>query len=316
MPEETQTWLPKGHLARFEELASIVGACTQLGVSKVRLTGGEPLLRRHLPELVAQLNAIPAISDLALTTNAVFLEDLAHELRQSGLSRITVSLDTLHPSRYAEQTRRDSHSKMIAGIQGANTAGFAPIKLNAVIVRGFNDDEIGELLNFARAGGHHLRFIEYMDVGGAQEWTAEKVVSRTEILECVREAHGDVHRTADRPAVKRGSAPAEEFTLEDGTQFGIISSMTAPFCLQCDRARLTADGRLFTCLYASTGLDLLGPLRQGASEHELCQHITTAWQERTDQTALDRSQLPVRGPLASNQDLLDHPHLGMHTKGG
>ena len=311
LPEGSQVWLPKAEIATLEELASLVRVMTLVGTTKVRITGGEPLLRRDLPTLVQALAEIPAIQDLAMTTNAIPLPDLAGDLRSAGLGRLTISIDTLQAARYKTNTKRDSHGKLLAGIRYAEEAGFTPLKLNTVVVRGTNEDELAALLRFARERGHQARFIEYMDVGGALNWDPALVVPRSEILHRLESECGPIKALAPGD-----SSPANLFTLSDGTVFGIIASVTAPFCGACDRARLTADGKLFTCLYAADGLDLLGPLRAGAAEEDLATMVDGRWRSRDDHGGQDRLEVSDRGPSAQIPDLLAKPHLGMHTKGG
>lgn len=311
MPEESYTWLPKPDVLTFEELRTVVRGFVRLGLRKVRLTGGEPLLRRDLPRLVSMLAAEP-LSDLALTTNGVLLREHAAALRDAGLGRLTVSLDTLRPERFTALTRREEHATVLDGIEAALAAGFSELKLDTVVLRGTNDDELTDLLRFARARDIEVRFIEYMDVGGATRWSSELVVSRAEILARVEAELGPV-RPADEP---RLSAPAERFVLEDGTAFGIIASTTAPFCGACDRARLTADGRLLTCLYAHDGLDLRGLLRAGADEEALAGRLSALWSERRDRGAEQRLSVEQRGPLVPVERLRQRPHLEMHTRGG
>ena len=313
MPEDDYVWLPRTSILSYEEIARIARIFAGLGVGAVRLTGGEPLLRQDLPTLVRLLAAVPGINDLALTTNGVLLERHAAALRAAGLQRVTVSLDTLRPERMKEFARSDQHTAVLAGIASARAAGFASLKLNAVVVRGFNDDEIGELLDFARHRQIELRFIEYMDVGGATLWSPAAVVAREEILDAVTARHGPVTALPDRA---RPSAPAERFRLADGTAFGIIASTTAPFCRTCDRGRLTADGRFFGCLYAADGLDLREPLRAGASDDDVAAMVTGAWRRRADRGAEERLVVPGRAPLAPAAQLRADPHLEMHTRGG
>jgi len=320
MPEEEYTWLPKARILRFEEISALVDVFLSLGVERVRLTGGEPLLRRDLPVLVRMLAAKPGLRDLALTTNALQLGEQARELREAGLARVTISLDSLRRERFRELTRRDALPAVLAGIEAARAAGFGPIKLNTVVMRGANDDEILDLLEFARAGGHELRYIEYMDVGGATRWSADEVVPRAEILRRIAERHGEPEpllRAGPRPAAgPAGSAPAERFRLADGTRFGVIASTTQPFCRACDRARLTADGHWFLCLYARVGIDLGAMLRAGRSSAEIAERIRAAWSARDDRGAEQRLALEDRGRLAQAGDLRDDPHLEMHTRGG
>jgi cyclic pyranopterin phosphate synthase len=311
MPEPEYAWLAKSLILSFEEISRLVEAFTLLGVEKLRLTGGEPLLRKDLPVLVELLAAKPAIRDLALTTNGLLLRELAPRLKRAGLHRLTVSLDTLDPARFRALTRREGLSDVLAGIEAARAAGFQHLKLDSVILRGTNDDELVPLLEFARAHEAEVRFIEYMDVGGATGWSMESVLPRAEMLARIAEAYGPV-----TPLVEHSSAPAERFLLADGTVFGIIASTTQPFCASCDRSRLTADGMWFTCLYARTGLDLRAPLRAGASPEELAERIAATWLRRSDRGAEERLALHRREPLAESAELRRDPHLEMHTRGG
>jgi len=311
MPEEEYVWLPRQDLLHFEEIGRLVDVFTGLGVDKVRLTGGEPLLRRDLPLLVRMLAAKPAIRDLALTTNGLLLTALARDLLNAGLHRLTVSLDTLRPERFRALTRRDELAKTLAGITAAIDAGFAGIKLDMVVMRGTNDDEVVDLLEYSRGIGGELRFIEYMDVGGATHWSPDRVVPRAEILARLAKQYGPI-----TPLVEESSAPADRYALSDGTAFGIIASTTAPFCGSCDRSRLTADGLWYLCLYALRGTDLRGPLRGGASDDELANLILPGWRERRDRGAEDRLRLRQRAPLVAADELKKDPHLEMHTRGG
>jgi len=313
MPEKEYTWLPRADLLSFEELARLVDVFSGLGVDKVRITGGEPLLRRDLVVLVRLLAGKPEIRDLALTTNGILLPDLATGLREAGLGRLTISLDTLDPERYRQLTRRDDLERALLGIRAAHDAGFRGTKINTVVMRGVNDDELVPLLDYARAEELELRFIEYMDVGGATQWSADAVVSRAEILERLAHHYGGIEA---EPVARDASAPAERFRLPDGTRFGVIASTTAPFCGSCDRSRLTADGMWFTCLYAPDGTDLRAPLRAGAELEELRARILGLWSERKDRGAEERLGLEVRDKLASKGVLRAHPHLEMHTRGG
>jgi cyclic pyranopterin phosphate synthase len=310
MPEERYAWLPSPEILSFEEVAALVDRFLALGVRKVRLTGGEPLVRRDLPALIRLLAKKP-LDDLALTTNGVLLEELCGELKAAGLTRVTVSLDTLSRTRFLKLSRRDFHAQVLAGIAAARRVGL-PVKLDTVLIRGLNDDEVVPLLDFAAAHQAELRFIEYMDVGGATHWSMSQVVSRQEILDRLEETLGPVEALPGR-----GSAPAERFRLPDGRVFGIIASTTQPFCAKCDRARLTADGQLLTCLYATKGLDLKTPLRRGDSPEALEALLHDTWGRRTDRGAEERLALrEARGPLATASELKRKPHLEMHTRGG
>jgi len=311
MPEEEYVWLPRQDLLSFEEIARLVDVFADLGVDKVRLTGGEPLLRRDLPRLVRLLAANARIRDLALTTNGLLLAEQAPGLRAAGLGRVTVSLDTLAPARFRALTRRDTHAQVLEGIAAVARLGWPGLKLDTVVMRGVNDDELAALIEYARGVGAEVRFIEYMDVGGATRWSMDQVVSRAEMLEGLARRYGPIE-----PLVEASSAPADRFRLPDGLVFGIISSTTAPFCRACDRSRLTADGQWLLCLYALTGMDLRGPLRAGASPEELRALITAGWQRRTDRGAEERLRHPDRGPLVQIGQLRRDPRLEMHTRGG
>jgi len=314
MPEEEYTWLPRADLLTFEEISTLVHVFTALGVEKVRLTGGEPLLRRDVATLVRLLASNPRVQDLALTTNGVLLADQAQALYEAGLHRITVSLDTLKPERFRALTRRDTHARVLAGIEAVRQVGFAGLKLDTVVMRGTNDDELVDLIEYGKDVGAEVRFIEYMDVGGATSWTMEKVCSRAAILARLRQHYGPI-----APVVEDTRAPAERFRLPDGTVFGIIASTTAPFCRTCDRSRLTADGMWYLCLYARQGIDLRRPLRAGASPEELASLIIPGWQQRRNRGAEERKALETRGArstLIPLDRLRQDPHLEMHTRGG
>jgi GTP 3',8-cyclase len=252
MPEEEYVWLKREDILSFEEISELVGIFTELGVEKVRLTGGEPLLRRDLGQLVRLLARNRRVRDLALTTNGILLGAQASLLREAGLERVTVSLDTLRPERFRLMARRDLHAQIMEGIAEARRAGFNQLKINAVVMRGLNDDELADLIEFGRAFDAEVRFIEYMDVGGATRWSAGLVVTRSEILDTLGRQFGGVQPLA----AEQGPAPAARYGLPDGTTFGLIASVTRPFCGTCDRARITPDGVGLLCLYASEGVDL------------------------------------------------------------
>src|SRR6202140_3347564 len=225
MPQEEYVWLPKQELLTFAEITRLVEVFTSLGVTDVRLTGGEPLLRRDLPRLVEMLAANPRIGDLAMTTNGVLFAEHAEELRSAGLHRVTLSLDTLRPERFLALAGRDTHGKVLAGIAAARRAGFAKLKLDTVVLRGTNDDELADLIEFGRKASAEVRFIEYMDVGGATEWSFDKVFTRAEILERLGKRYGAI-----TPLGENSSAPAERFRLPDGRSFGIIGSQATRSC--------------------------------------------------------------------------------------
>jgi cyclic pyranopterin phosphate synthase len=310
MPETDYVWLPRGDILHFEEIGRLVDVFVGLGVEKVRLTGGEPLLRRDLPDLVGVLSAKRAIKDLALTTNGVLLAEQAGPLHVAGLHRLTVSLDTLQLDRFESLTRSRALPQVREGIEEASRL-FPGLKLDSVVMRGVNDDELVPLVEYARDLGAEIRFIEYMDVGGATTWSPDTVVSRQEMLATLERHYGTIE-----PVAERDSAPAERFTLADGTVFGIISSTTAPFCQACDRSRLTADGVWYLCLYAAEGMDLRGALRGGASDEALRELIVSRWKIRNDRGAEERLAVRNRSPFIPLTSLKKDPHLEMHTRGG
>jgi len=310
MPEKDYVWLPKEDILHFEEIDRLVDVFLDLGVRRVRLTGGEPLLRKDLRVLVERLAKKSRIEDLAMTTNGVLFAPAARDLKRAGLHRVTVSLDTLKPDRFLALTRSDELARVLAGIDAAADV-FPGVKIDMVVIKGTNDDEIIDMIEFAKSRGAELRFIEYMDVGGATRWSWEQVMTRAEILDALGARYGDVE-----PIIERSSAPADRFRLPDGTTFGIISSTTDPFCRDCDRSRLTADGMWYLCLYATRGTDLRGPLRAGATDDELKQLIGDTWRRRTDRGAEARLALRDRSPMIPLSSLKRDPHLEMHTRGG
>ena len=245
-----------------------------------------------------------------MTTNGVLLADHADALARAGLHRLTVSLDTLQPQRFRDLTRSNDLARVLEGIAAAAPL-FPGLKLDSVVIRGTNDDELVELIEFGRRFGAEVRFIEYMDVGGATHWSMDRVVSRTEMLAALARHYGPI-----APVEEASSAPADRYRLPDGTVFGIISSTTQPFCQDCDRSRLTADGMWYLCLYASRGVDLRGALRGGATPVELAELIRSAWEGRRDRGAEDRLAARDRAPLIPIDTLRRDPHLEMHTRGG
>jgi len=311
MPLEDYTWLPRQELLTFEEIGELASIFTDLGVTRLRLTGGEPLLRRDLPLLVHMLATNSKLEDLALTTNGTLLAEQAGALRAAGLGRLTVSLDTLQRERFQALVRRDAHADVLAGIAAARAEGFRGTKLDAVILRGFNDDELADLIEFGRANDAEVRFIEYMDVGGAVEWSPKKVFSRAEMLRAMEKRYGRIESLSEN-----SSAPAERFRLPDGTVFGIIPSTTSPFCRSCDRSRLTSDGLWYMCLYATEGQDLRKLLRGGATRREIAAAISQAWTGRTDRGAELRAAQTNRGVFVPVEMLRQDTHLEMHTRGG
>jgi cyclic pyranopterin phosphate synthase len=310
MPEEEYVWLPRADILDFEEIARLTGVFASLGVSKARITGGEPLLRRNLPRLVALLANDDRLTDLALTTNGVLLADHAASLRRAGLHRVTVSLDTLDRARFQRLTRTDELPRVLDGIRAASDH-FPIVKLDSVVIRGVNDDELVALVEFARGAGAEVRFIEYMDVGGATHWSADRVFPRAAMLDALHAHFGPV-----MPLPNVDGAPADRFRLSDGTIVGIISSTTQPFCRTCDRSRLTADGLWFLCLYAREGVDLRALVRSGAPDDAVRAAILTAWSARADRGAELRLNERERAPFVPVSRLRRDPHLEMHTRGG
>ena len=317
MPELDYVWLDHQQILTFEEIAELAEVFTSLGVDKIRLTGGEPLLRRDLDRLVRLLARNTRLRDLALTTNGALLGRDAVALRDAGLQRVTVSLDTLHPDRFRALTRSDRHADVLDGIAAARDAGFRNLKLNTVVMRGVNDDELSDIIEFGRKVQAEVRFIEYMDVGGATRWSIDQVVSRAEMLVVLERRYGPIQPVEDgAPAHGFAKPPADRFVLNDGTRFGIISSTTQPFCRTCDRARLTPDGMFLLCLYALEGADLKHLLRQGAGRQEIAGAISRIWRDRADRGAEERLALGSRSVLFQVEDLRQDPHREMHTRGG
>jgi GTP 3',8-cyclase len=269
MPAEGLDWLPSPELLTDDEVVRVVSvAVTELGVSAVRLTGGEPLLRRGLVDIVGRLAALEPRPKLALTTNGIGLGRMAADLAAAGLDRVNVSLDTLRPDRFRDLTRRDRLDDVIAGLEAAAAAGLVPVKLNAVLMRGVNDDEALDLLHFCLERGYQMRFIEQMPLDAQHAWTRSDMVTADEILAALGVGH------TLTPVAGRGSAPAEEFLVDGGpATVGVIASVTKPFCAACDRVRLTADGQLRNCLFAREESDLRSALRSGATDTEVADRI-------------------------------------------
>ena len=313
MPEEEYAWLPRDTLLTFEEINVLVSIFAEFGVDRVRLTGGEPLLRRDLPTLIRMIGQHARIQDIALTTNGILLDEQAQALFDAGLHRVTVSLDTLKPDRFKALTRRETFDRVLEGIAIVEKVGFTGLKIDTVAIKGFNDDELVNLIEYGKSVNAEVRFIEYMDVGGANDWSMTKVLSRAEILLQLRQTYGPIE-----PLIENSSAPAQRFLLSDGTTFGIIPSTTTPFCATCDRSRLTADGFWYLCLYAKQGLDLREPLRLKDLE-EVRNRIRSGWETRTDRGAEDRKNLEqssMRGRFIEIEKLRQDPRLEMHARGG
>jgi len=277
---------PVAEQLSVDEIVRLAGIFASLGVSKVRLTGGEPLLRHDLADVVRRLHGL-GIPDLALTTNGVLLRRWAAPLASAGLRRLTVSLDSLDPSIFAAMSdSRVDLGEVLDGISAAQEAGLSPIKLNCMVRRGMNDSSVAGLVDFARARGLVLRFIEYMDVGSSNGWRREDVVTAQEILETVDRQHQLVEEAREPGAVAR----RYRFT-DGGGEVGLIASVSQPFCHDCTRARIGSDGHLYTCLFAVSGMDLRGPLRNGAGDDEIRRLIASTWEGRTDRYSETRATL-------------------------
>jgi cyclic pyranopterin phosphate synthase len=317
MPEDDYVWLPREDVLQFEEISALVDVFVALGVDKVRLTGGEPLVRRDLPALVGMLAAKPGLTDLAITTNGVLLASHVDALEAAGLRRVTVSLDTLRRDRFVRLARFDELDAVRAGIAAAQRV-FGKSKIDTVVIKDVNDDELVDLIEYGKSVDAEVRFIEYMDVGGATRWSPDRVVSRRQMLDMLTRYYGAIEQMTDRETAAPGgnTAPADRFCLPDGTIFGIISSTTDPFCRSCDRSRLTADGMWYLCLYATRGTDLRAPLRRGATVDELKALLTGGWLARDDRGAEARLALGDRRAFVPVKALKKDPHLEMHTRGG
>ncbi|HEX3825441.1 MAG TPA: GTP 3',8-cyclase MoaA [Mycobacteriales bacterium] len=277
---------PRADLLTYEELSRLVAIFADLGVTKVRLTGGEPLLRRDLEALVAMIAGTPGIDDIAVTTNGSLLAERAAPLRDAGLRRVTVSLDSVDADVFAAMAdSKVTLATVLEGLAAARDAGLGPVKLNTVVQRGINDHGLLELVDYARSHGDVLRFIEYMDVGTSNGWVRDQVVSAEEIIDAVNAVY-PLEPVA--PAV-RGEVARRWRYVDGGGELGVISSVTQPFCTDCTRARVTATGELFTCLFAASGRDVREVLRRGASDVELREFITGVWSRRSDRYSELRS---------------------------
>ncbi len=309
MPFDHYDWIDKREILTYEEICRVVRLAVPLGVRKIRLTGGEPLLRRDLPDLVRQLSGIPGIDDLALTTNGSRLSEMAGALRSAGLNRINVSIDSLDPERFKRITKRGDPDDVLKGLFAAREAGLNPIKINAVIERGVNEDDVLELVEFGRTHGFVMRFIEYMDVGTANAWRLERTVPKQEILERIA-----ARFPLDAAGRSNGHAPAVDYAFRDGKgTVGVVASVTEPFCGACSRGRLTADGRLVTCLFSRTGHDLKSRLRSDAGDDEISRWMEAVWTGRTDRFSADRLSAIQS---SDGYDPGQHDKIEMITLGG
>jgi cyclic pyranopterin phosphate synthase len=288
LPSEAPfTLLQREQILRFDEILRLARLFIGLGVRKIRLTGGEPLLRKDLPDLVGELAALPGLEDLGLTTNGLLLAEQAPLLAQAGLGRLTVSLDSLNRHTFHRLTGHDGLPQVLAGLERAMEVGFSPLRINAVVIKGTNENEVVELLSWALRQGHVLRFIEYMDAGGAKEWSQNQVISAQWILEQLASRFS----FEPLPGDEMGRVARNYRVLDEAGEFGIIASISEPFCGGCTRARLSADGKLYTCLFAGKGLDLKEPLRRGASDGDLEDLLLQHWSRREDRYSELRQSL-------------------------
>jgi cyclic pyranopterin phosphate synthase len=267
MPENPE-WIPNEKILAFDEITRLVRIFSTFGVDRVRISGGEPLVRRNIEKLISELAQIRPIRRLGITTNGFFLAEKAAQLKDAGLQSVTVSLHSLRPERFSFVTRVNSHSKVLDGIRAAKDAGFENVKINAVIIRGYNDDEILDFTAFAHEEGFNMRFIEYMPFDGKRKWGMDKVVSGEEILSKIRERYQVV------PLEREAGSTAINYKFVDGGgEFGIITSITRPFCSDCDRIRLTADGKIVPCLFDIHEYDVASLLRSGESDLEISEYL-------------------------------------------
>ena len=284
MPLDEYAWIDRAEILTFEEIERLAAIFINLGAEKIRLTGGEPLLRRNIENLVAKLSVLPGLKDLSMTTNGSSLAEKATALKSAGLSRVNVSIDTLDPEKFKRMSKRGDLNRVLDGVFAAKSAGLHPIKINAVIERGVNDDGILDLVEFARSNAFGLRFIEFMDVGNSNHWQTSNMVSKREILDIIGSRYPIVEHGR-----RAGTAPSVDFEfLDGGGDVGVIASVTEPFCSSCTRARLTADGKLVTCLFSESGHDLKAMMRAGASDKELSDRIEAVWRSRTDRFSDER----------------------------
>jgi cyclic pyranopterin phosphate synthase len=308
MPLDEYEWIDKREILTFEEIARLAKLFVDFGVEKIRLTGGEPLVRHDLELLVEKLAVLDGLKDLCLTTNGALLAERIGALKRAGLRRVNVSIDTLDPEKFKRMTKRGDLPKVLDGIFAAKAAGLAPIKLNAVVERGVNEDDILPLVEFCREHGFAMRFIEYMDVGNSNNWTSAKLVSKKEIIETIAARYPlkEIGR-------EQGSAPSVDYEFVDGQgDIGVIASVTEPFCSSCTRARVTADGKIVTCLFSAGGHDVKAKLRGGATDAEIADFIANIWRTRTDRYSAER----LEALKSSNYDPKSHKKIEMISLGG
>jgi len=308
MPLDEYEWINKKEILTFEEITRIAKLFIERGVDKIRLTGGEPLVRQDLHLLIEKLSKLDGLKDLCLTTNGALLANQVSALAAAGLKRVNVSIDTLDSEKFKRMTKRGDLDKVLEGIFAAKAAGLAPIKLNAVVERGVNDDDILPLVEFCRANGFAMRFIEYMDVGNSNNWTSAKLVAKKQIIETIHARYPLREIGRDQ-----GSAPSVDYEFVDGQgDIGVIASVTEPFCSSCTRSRITADGKLVTCLFSDIGHDLKAKLRSGATDQEVGEFISQIWSARSDRYSADR----LAALNSSNYDPKSHKKIEMISLGG
>ena len=308
MPLDEYEWIDKKEILTFEEIARLASIFVGLGVDKIRLTGGEPLVRQNLERLVSKISGLAGLKDLCLTTNGALLAEKVASLKEAGLRRVNISIDSLDPDKFKRITKRGDLAKVLEGIFAAKKHGLDPIKLNAVVERGVNDDDIIPLVEFSREHGFAIRFIEYMDVGNSNNWTSAKLVSKKEIIE-------EIHSCYPLKEVGRAdeSAPSVDYEFVDGHgDVGVIASVTEPFCSSCTRVRLTADGKVVTCLFSQLGHDAKALLRGGASDDAIAEWLSSIWKQRTDRYSDERLQ----ALRSANYDPKSHKKIEMISLGG
>ena len=304
---ERYEFLKRDQILTFEEIVRLTRLFVEFGVQKVRITGGEPLVRSDVTHLIADLASIPGVTDLAMTTNGFLLPRYAEDLKRAGLDRLTVSLDSLDKDVFSQMSGRPyGPEKVLEGIEAAKDAGFSPLKINAVVQRGINDHTIVDTAAHFRGTGDIVRFIEFMDVGNLNNWDLKQVVSGKEVIETI----DAVFPLEPIDANYRGEV-ASRYRFQDGQgEIGIITSVTQPFCGDCTRARLTTEGRLVTCLFATRGTDLKGPMRAGANDEEICAIIERVWSTRRDMYSELRSSNTDLTEVGSGREKIEMFRLG------
>lgn len=304
MPREVyddHVYLDRSDILTYDEIARIADVAVSLGVTKVRLTGGEPLLRREIDKLVTMLSTIDGVEDLAMTTNALQLSKMADQLVDAGLDRVTVSLDAIDDAQFRTMIDTDVDvAVVLKAIDDAADAGLGPVKINAVLRKGWNVDQIIPLADYFRGTPHVLRFIEYMDVGTTNQWVLDEVVTSAEVAETI----GQRWPISPIDAAYKGEV-AKRWTYDDGEgEVGLISSVSQPFCGTCTRLRLSAEGSLYTCLFATNGVDLRGPIRGGATDDDLAELFTSTWNRRDDRYS------ELRGGVSLNDPKVEMSYIG------